>query len=369
MQKIMIFPTLFVALLTLLIPSSASLHGQDSALPKIVLITLDGVRWQDFFTGADASLITNPEYVHDTLMLKNLFWRDTPEARRGVLMPFLWKNALRIGQFHGNRLHGSKVDLTNKLWFSYPGYNEILSGRADDARITSNEKLNNPNKTVLEIVNASHSFSGKVAAFGSWDVFPYIVNENRSGIPVNAGFEPAAGSDLTAHELWLNEMQERIPSPWGSVRLDAFTGQYALEYMKKNHPDLVYIAFGETDDFAHDGDYQAYLKAMHNTDLLIRDLWEFVQDDPEYRDNTIFLITTDHGRGTRPLDSWKNHGDDVPNAGEVWLVAFGNGVRNKGEVKSEEQVFSIQIAPTILAFLQLNEAGETLPGKPLELKD
>lgn len=84
-------------------------------------------------------------------------------------------------------------------------------------------------------------------------------------------------------------MQDQIPSPWSTVRLDAFTHHYAVEYMKKNHPDLVYIAYGETDDFAHDGDYEAYLRAAHNTDGMIKELWEFTQQDAYYKDNTVLL--------------------------------------------------------------------------------
>ena len=111
-----------------------------------------------------------------------------------------------MGQIHGNRNLGSKVDLTNTLWFSYPGYNEILSGKADDERIDSNDKIPNPNKTVLEIANNDARYKDKVAAFGSWDVFPYIINDKRSGIPVNAGYMNAEG-DLNDREVFLNEMQ------------------------------------------------------------------------------------------------------------------------------------------------------------------
>jgi hypothetical protein len=325
---------------------------------KVVLITLDGLRWQELFTGADPLLITNGAYVSDTKELKEKFWRETAAERRTVLLPFVWTEVKRMGQLHGNRKLGSKVDLTNTMWFSYPGYNEILSGRADDARITSNDKIPNPNTTVLEMANKDARYRGKVAAFGSWDVFPYIINEDRSGIPVNAGFELATGDGLTEREMFLNELQPKVPSPWGTVRLDAFTHYYALEYMKKTYPSFVYIAYGETDDFAHDGDYAAYLKSAHNTDGLIQELWRFCQTDPYYKDNTLFLVTTDHGRGTEPLETWKGHGSNVKGAGEVWLLAFGKGVVPRGEIQEDAQVFSNQIAATILNALQLQPAPQ-----------
>ncbi len=334
---------------------------------KVVLITLDGLRWQELFSGADPLLVTNTDYVGDTTLLKSTFWHDAAAKRRETLFPFLWKEVAKIGQLHGNRNLGSKVNLTNKMWFSYPGYNEILTGKADDTRITSNSKINNPNTTILEIANKTAKYKGKVAAFGSWDVFPYIVNEERSGVPVNAGFELAKGNDLTEREKFLNELQPKVPSPWGSVRLDAFTHHYALEHMKKKHPEFIFISYGETDDFAHDGEYDAYLKAAKNTDSLIKELWSFTQNDAFYKDNTLFVITTDHGRGTDPLSTWKDHGSKVKNADGTWLVLFGKGVRATGEVTSKEQLYTNQIAPTILKVLQLNKEASMLQSKPLRM--
>lgn len=334
---------------------------------KVVLITLDGLRWQELFSGADPLLVSNTNFVNDTTALKEKFWREDTAERRKVLFPFLWSHVAEIGQLHGNRNLDSKMDLTNTLWFSYPGYNEILTGKVDDSRITSNDKLPNPNKTILEIANNDARYAGKVAAFGSWDVFPFIVNESRSGVPVNAGFELADGDDLTEREKFLNQLQPKVPSPWSTVRLDAFTHYYAIEHMKKNHPELIYIAYGETDDFAHDGEYDAYLKSAQNTDSLIKELWELTQSDPFYIDNTLFLITTDHGRGTEPLATWKGHGSSVNGAGQVWLIAFGKGVTAKGEISTTEQLFSSQIAPSILDILKLADNTNKLDKNRLRL--
>jgi hypothetical protein len=357
---------LFLVILVLSLFVSKT-NGQDDIPPKIILITLDGLRWQELFTGADPLLITNTEYVHDTTALKASFWRNTVRESREVLMPFLWQDATKMGQLHGNRTLGSKVDLTNAMWFSYPGYNEILTGRADDSRIDSNDKIDNPNTTILEIANLDSRYKGKVAAFGSWDVFPFIVNQERSGVPVNAGFEIAKGNDLTEREKFLNQLQAQVPSPWGTVRLDAFTHHYALEYMKTKHPMFVYIAYGETDDFAHDGNYEAYLKSAHNTDILIKDLWGFVQQDDFYKDNTIFIITTDHGRGTDPLETWQHHGSKINGAGQVWFLVFGDGIQAIGEVDEDEQLYSNQIAPTVLALLGIRIDTGIMTGGEIEL--
>ncbi|MEO9894205.1 phosphoglyceromutase [Aurantibacter sp.] len=350
-----------------LMVTTFSLKAQQSKNTKVVLITLDGLRWQELFTGADPLLVANKQYVHDTTGLKKQFWKETAAERRETLLPFFWSKVTALGQIHGNRNFGSKVNLTNKMWFSYPGYNEILTGKADDERIDSNAKINNPSKTVLEIANSDVRYKGKVAAFGSWDVFPYIINEERSGVPVNAGFENAKGNNLTDREKLLNELQPKVPSPWGTVRFDGFTHYYALETMKKNHPELVYIAYGETDDFAHDGEYDAYLKSANATDDMINEIWNFTQQDPFYKDNTLFIITTDHGRGTQPLDTWRSHGDEVKNSGEVWMAFFGKGVSPKGEIKRNNQLYTNMIAPTILKAMNLKIDKQLMEAAPIKL--
>ncbi len=321
---------------------------------NVILITLDGFRWQELFSGADEQLISRKKYTSNSEELRELFWRPTAQERRKALMPFVWSTIEKIGQIHGNRTLGNKMNLTNTYWFSYPGYNEILSGMADDERIKSNSKIPNPNKTVLELVNMDSKYKGKVAAFTSWDVFPFIINEDRSGVPVNAGFEFATGKKLTKNELYLNKLQKATPSPWSTVRLDVFTHHYALEHLKKEQPRLVYISYGETDDFAHDGDYDAYLKSANTTDNFIKELWDFVENDPFYKDNTTIIITTDHGRGTTPIDTWRSHGGDIQGADEVWLMAFGHGVKSMGEIAINEQLYTNQIAATIAKLLKVN---------------
>ncbi|WP_053975872.1 alkaline phosphatase family protein [Mangrovimonas xylaniphaga] len=336
--------------------------------PKVVVITMDGLRWQELFSGADVKLVENKKYVDNPKRLKTEFWRENPNERRATLMPFVWGQVAKMGQIHGNRNLGSYVNLTNNMWFSYPGYNEILTGKADDEHITSNEKINNPNVTFLERLQNTSAYNGKIAAFGSWDVFPYIINEERSGIPVNAGFKTAKGDSLSQKELFLNELQPEVPSPWDSVRLDAFTAGYAVEYMKREHPEVVYVAFGETDDFAHDGEYDSYLKAARNTDGLIKKLYDFTQQDDFYKDNTVFIISTDHGRGEKPVDDWRNHGRKINGADQVWMIVFGQGVEALGEVSSEERLFTNQIAPTVLEILNKTELGDGMEGKALKLQ-
>ncbi len=337
------------------------LAGQNKT-QNIVLVTLDGFRWEELFGGAVDSLMNDPDYVKDTdtASLQALFDAPEPELRRAKLMPWFWSELVQKGQLYGNQRFGNKVRCTNTQWFSYPGYNEILTGFSDP-NINSNAKKYNENETVLEWINNLPVFSGKVAAFASWDVFPYIINDIRSGIPVNAGFRKAEDEYLTYKEQLLNDLQDEVPSPWGTVRLDAFTHHYMMEYLKKHHPRVVYMSYGETDDFAHDGEYDHYLKSAHQTDQWIRELWEYLQQDRFYAGKTTLLITTDHGRGHSPKKEWKSHGKIYEGSPYIWLGVIGPDTPPLGEVQTEGRLFQSQLAKTAAHFLGLdyqNEKGE-----------
>lgn len=310
---------------------------------NIVIVTLDGFRWQELFSGADAYLINDRSFVSDTGELKRLFWAATAEERRRKLMPFFWTTIAKGGQLHGNRSYGSKCNVLNRYSFSYPGYNEIFTGFPDTA-VNSNDKVLNKNENVLGFLNKQKEYKGKVAAFTGWDVFPFILNEPESGIYVNADVERFEFSS-PAFQL-LNEFQLLSPKPLG-LRTDIVTYLAAKQYLKEFRPKLVYIAFDETDDYAHNGRYDQYLISAHAQDAMIKDLWNFIQSLPEYRNNTTLLITCDHGRGDRVKEEWKSHGSNIAGADETWMAFLGKGVAAKGEIRKEEQIYQAQLAQTI----------------------
>jgi len=342
-----------LAAIVLLLVISLSLFGQKSDQPNVFLITLDGFRWQELFGGAKDSMIANRKLSPDSAKVADLFLATNDKDARKKLMPFMWDVIAKEGQIWGNRTLGSEVTSTNRFWFSYPGYNEILTGLSDPL-INSNDKVYNQNITVLETLSKMPQYRNKVAAFASWDVFPFIINDKRSGIPVNAGFEIAKSKKLSSKEIFLNELQPKIPSPWSSVRLDAFTHGYMMEYIKKSHPKIVYVSYGETDDFAHDGRYDHYLMSANRTDAFIQDLWTNIQKDPFYKINTNLIITTDHGRGHSPMQEWKSHGTIYKGSNEIWLAVLGPKFKSLGEVKNSKPIFQSQIAATLAKLMGLD---------------
>jgi hypothetical protein len=334
----------------------STVYGQDT---RVVLITLDGFRWEELFGGADTKLISNKMYMdnnEDNVKdLNALFNRPTGKERRETLLPFIWTTVKNKGTLIGNRWDGCKMNVANKMYFSYPGYNELLCGFPDDANVHSNDTIYNPNVNILEIANNTPEYKGRVLAFCSWDCFPYILNVKRSKLEVNAGYMHTLSPCPTKMELFLNTIEDENPRHWRDERFDVYTFHYGLEAMKTRKPKFIYFAFDETDDFSHDGRYDQYLKSAHRADMFIKELWEYTQSDSFYRNKTTFIITCDHGRGngeTRP-DDWKGHGYDIKNSDQTWVIAFGKGVPAHGEVKKDCQYYTKQIAPTIASILKI----------------
>ena len=334
--------------------------GEDvttSGMPRnVVLVTLDGMRWQDVYRGADDALLNERDGgVVDVAGLRRDFWRDSPEARREALMPFVWSVVAKHGQLYGNRDKGSLGRVTNGRDFSYPGYNEMLTG-APDNRIDSNDKKPNPNVSVLEWLNGKPDFRGKVGVVGSWDVYPFILNTPRSGLRINAGWEPIGGDWLTAAEVALNRQIAETPHRWADCRDDAITFPVAMEAMRRESPRVFYIGLGDTDEHAHQGRYDLYLRAAHDIDASIRKLWDELQERPQYRGRTTLILTTDHGRGGPPK-GWRSHNATVKGSDAIWLAVLGPDTPALGERANVPLVNQSQVAATLAAAVGEDYAG------------
>lgn len=88
----------------------------------------------------------------------------------------------------GNRDFKNDVNVANLYKISYPGYSEIFTGYADKLFIP-NLAVNNPRSNVLQWLNNEPVYKRKVAAFCSWRVLPFILDEKDGTLEVNGGYE------------------------------------------------------------------------------------------------------------------------------------------------------------------------------------
>ncbi|MEO8721532.1 MAG: hypothetical protein ABI297_03645 [Ginsengibacter sp.] len=321
---------------------------------NMIIITTDGFRWQETFGGMDSAIANKGKYNQgDSTFIFEKYWSDKVSDRREKLLPFLWNTVATKGQIYGNRNFGNKVDNANPYWFSYPGYSEIFCGYVDSL-VNSNSYQDNPNTNVLEFINRQPKFKNRVAAFGAWNAFDRILNKPRCGFPVVAAFTPTGGKNPNSNEQLINRMLRDSYKPFGMGEcLDVYTHYGALEYLKTRKPKVLYIAYGETDEWAHSGHYKDYLESAHQFDAWVKDIWNYIQSEPQYKNKTSLFITVDHGRGDENKDQWTDHGSEIPDAHEIWFAVMGPDTPAKGEVKSDMQIYQKQFAQTMAALLGL----------------
>jgi hypothetical protein len=341
------FPAfVFLAFLTLTASAQRSTRN-------VVLITIDGLRWQEVFRGADEAFI-NTEFggiaANALKPTREAALADTAEERRKKLMPFLWGEVAQRGQIFGNRDRGSPMRVANAEWFSYPGYNELLCGFPDPL-VTSNLPIPNQNITVLEWLNGRERFAGRVAACTTWQIFPAILNAGRSRFPLwVSGQQHAAMAPKTPQFAEIARWMADIPSKARDEHYDAFGFRAALEMIDVVRPRVLYVALGEPDTNAHRRRYDAYLESIQLCDRFVRQIWEKQQSMEEYRGTTTLIVTTDHGRGRTPAD-WTNHNKTTPGSDETWLAVLGPDTDALGERVDATAVVSAQIAATVAALV------------------
>jgi hypothetical protein len=160
--------------------------GAPRGTRNVLIVMSDGLRWQEVFNGVNEALLNKESGgVPGVPEIRRLYARQTPAESRRALLPFLWSHVANKGQIFGNRVLGSDASVVNGFNFSYPGYSETFCGFGDP-RADSNDKRPNPNINVLEWLNRRPGLAGKVAAFGAWELFPWVLNRERSGLFVKA---------------------------------------------------------------------------------------------------------------------------------------------------------------------------------------
>ena len=330
--------------------ASAAAHTGPTKTENVFLIISDGLRWQEVFQGADETLMNKTNGgVKNVATLQTNFWRATPELRRTALFPFFWGEVARRGQLYGNQTKGSLASVTNGRKFSYPGYNEMLAGFGDP-KIDSNDKKPNLNLTVFEWLHRQSRFEKRVAVFGPWDAFPFIFNCERSGLPIWPPWETRFDTKTIVPPVALQSVLNDTTPVFEGVIQDSFLFHAALDHIQRRKPRLAFIGCGETDEWAHAGRYDQYLEAAHRVDRYVARLWDTVQQMPQYRGKTTFIISTDHGRGGG-LSDWKDHGEKTDGAEGIWLAVIGPDTPAWGERFHTQPITQSQIAATIGALV------------------
>lgn len=287
------------------------------APPKIVLITLDGVRWQDMFDGTDTNL------SHATSITS----RD--------LLPNLYAKFVDQGTTIGKT---SEVQVSGPNFVSLPGYLEILRGHpAHDCFV--NNCSPHPEPSVIDEYHLLYP-NAEVAIFTSWDLLGSL-SKTSSDYIINTS---------KLHQNWTEPVWPHT-NKWLDEQEDVYAEAAARTYIEHPyHPDFMWIALGDADEYAHAGSYVDYIRSLRTYDQFIGQL---VRDLP---DETTFIITTDHGRGV----NWKEHSAAEPTSKRTWLMMRGPKVPHKGMVDLDQTITASWIAPTIEEIMDGEERNHSV---------
>jgi hypothetical protein len=337
---------------------------------RIVLVTLDGVRVQEFFGGMDPVLAKAPEAesgIYDAEVTRKRWWRESAEARREALMPFIWKTLAPAGIVLGNPATRSKVTVRNDQWYSYPGYSEILTGQAQPD-VKSNDFVRYPHRTVLQYVQETLSLRpAEVAQIGSWDGLKFAASSTDGGFVMTGARDPVPPAFSTPEIDLYNGLRSEIQQLWEETTNDVLTYRIAVEYLKKNQPRVLWLGLGQSDDWAHARRYDLVLDYLHIADRMIGELWQTLQSLDAFRGRTTLIITTDHGRGRTPAD-WAEHDAGIQGSQDIWIAILGPRTPALGEARDFPDVTQSDVAATLLQYLGLDvhafnpNAGPPVPG-------
>ena len=238
----------------------------------------------------------------------------------------------------------------------------MTTGYPNDA-IDSNEFGPNPNQTVFEWLDKQPEYQGRVAVYGTWSVFDDIFNRSRSRLVMQTGWTPPAPTAPGGRDPLLRELYETTTQFDEEDCPNSFLQVPLVDYLKTGRPRVLFVGYGETDNWAHQGRYDLVLDSAHRFDGFVKQLWDVMQADPRYRGRTTFIITTDHGRGGG-LVEWKEHGVEEKGSENIWLAVMGPDTEPLGERAHVDPIAQAQIASTVAALLGRDYRGSVPRAAP-----
>jgi hypothetical protein len=303
--------------------------------PVVVVVALDGVRWQDVFEGVD------PELARKKGMAPHEVLR--PEQLMPNLNDIVWTRGAALGAPG----HGAAIYATGPNFVSLPGYAEMLSGAPSPCQ--SNECEAESRRTLADdFADVSHGWAGEVAVVASWPDLARVAARRPDRILVSAGRHAGANQHLLrfdAESTWLLDAGAREkPYPGhGDFRPDRYTAALALRYLRQQKPRFLFLSLGEPDAYAHRGLYRQYLRSLSQADVVIGEIDQYLSTLRARGERATLFVTTDHGRGKR----FAGHGGEAPESARVWMVATGSGIGARGWIMAPRLRHLADLAPTV----------------------
>ncbi len=125
----------------------------------------------------------------------------------------------------------------------------------------------------------------------------------------------------------------------------------ARRIMQKLAPSLLWVTLHDI-DVAHTGAFSLYLDGIRRSDKICADLWQTVQNEPEYKDKTNLLIMPDFGRDSDEDsggNGFQHHRTGDALSRTTWMMALGPDIRQNTIV--DRRIDCTDLTPSVAALL------------------
>ena len=278
---------------------------------NVILVTIDGVRWQEIFDGLEDSRADGAGLP-----------RGETRTAEG-LTPNLHRLFFEGGTVLGDPRLGETVVASGPKYYSLPSYVEIMTGAVSGC------SGNDCQPVVPWTIAAEIGHRGpdsRSAVFSSWGVISRAVPSD----------------ERIVRELGrrANEEQPAYPGH-GDYRPDRATAAAAIDHLVHKRPRMLWVALGDTDEWAHRNDYRGYVDALRFADSVVGEICAHLAEMGSYGERTAVFVTADHGRDAGFVD----HGG--PDSAAVWLLARASTIPAQGARGLLKKRYLRDVAPTI----------------------
>jgi hypothetical protein len=144
---------------------------------------------------------------------------------------------------------------------------------------------------------------------------------------------------------------------------DEMSVYVARHLMRHLSPSLLWLTLHDI-DVAHSGTFSLYLDGIQRCDRLCAELWQEIQKDPEYANQTTMFILPDFGRDS-DIDpggnGFQHHRTGDAMSRTTWMIVLGPGIRQN--VVVDRPVEATDLIPTLGSLLGFD--ARYAQGKPL----
>lgn len=288
--------------------------ASSKKINNVIYITLDGVRWQEFFLDHQYFKKFWQKYAHDAHIY------GMPESHT--------------------------IMTVASIPISLPSYQSQMAGEVQPCPGNNCDRINV--ETFPEKLKYKLRLNMKdIAVISSWYRISHAAEHIEGTVFSNTGNYPMLDPDTHVPDevMYALNLQQAYDHPSNTLsRFDKYTMAQAIHYLEVYKPRFLWISLNDADNAAHKGNLESYHNFLYSYDDFIDLLIEKLKLLNLY-DETLVIVTTDHGRGHGPF--WTSHGPQHPASKRTWAFTLNGDLKSVSRTGDFVHYSTLSIRPTI----------------------